>query len=250
MRSFFQTDQKSSKLDECKELSYDEKKESSDLIYVHSSEDVLKEAVNLLKKCSPESIKQLLQLIGEVSTESYPELVYKMQLLKALLQTTKLSGKSNEEVEVTHRKEQIECFEKIVNECLQKFQTLSAESLEGSQSCQQKCVEVLGLLMILDIGHFDRYIDIFIKAIENERAELHKSKSVGIMLKAIFDALRVHCYLKMSRLPNIDADDTDKLDSFNKKKLRLRQLLLRQFRDADYNVRLVSTEGFCRMLMS
>ena len=36
--------------------------------------------------------------------------------------------------------------------------------------------------MMLDVAKFDKYIDIFIKAIENERAELHKSKSIGIML--------------------------------------------------------------------
>ena len=47
---------------------------------------------------------------------------------------------------------------------------------------QLKSIEALGLLMMLDVAKFDKYIDIFIKAIENERAELHKSKSIGIML--------------------------------------------------------------------
>jgi len=54
--------------------------------------------------------------------------------------------------------------------------------------------------MMLDVSKFDKYIDVFIKAIENERAELHKSKSIGIMLEAIFDALRVHSYMKLQKL--------------------------------------------------
>jgi hypothetical protein len=69
--------------------------------------------------------------------------------------------------------------------------------------------------MILDIGKFDRYIDIFIKAIDNERNDSHKSKSVGTMLKSIFDALRVHSYLKVQKLPNVTEDQVDLLEKFN-----------------------------------
>jgi len=70
------------------------------------------------------------------------------------------------------------------------------------------------------------------------------------MLRVIFDALRVHSYMKLQKLPNTSEDQPDVQEKFNAKKLRLRQLLMKQFRDADFNVRLVSIEGFCRMLMS
>jgi hypothetical protein len=144
----------------------------------------------------------------------------------------------------------IETLDKLINECLLASQTLPGVNPEETQLTQFKCVEVLGLLMILDISKFDRYIEIFIKTIDNERSESHKSKSVGIILKTIFDALRVHSYMKLQRLPNVPEDQSDLQEKFNQKKLRLRQLLMRQFRDFDFNVRLISTEGFCRMLMS
>ena len=83
------------------------------------------------------------------------------------------------------------------------------------------------------------------KSIDEERPEPKKSSQVILMLKAIFDGLIVHSYmLKTSPL----GEKTTQED-FDKRKLRLRQLLLKQLRDADLNVRFIATEGFCRLLM-
>jgi hypothetical protein len=56
--------------------------------------------------------------------------------------------------------------------------------------------------MVIDLTKFDTYIDVFIKAIDNERAELHKSKQVATMLKTIFDGLIVHSYIKLQKIPS------------------------------------------------
>jgi len=54
------------------------------------------------------------------------------------------------------------------------------------------------------------------------------------MLRGLFDCVIVHSLF----LKNTDA-----------KTLKLRQLLMKQLRDADFHVRYLATEGFCRMLM-
>lgn len=100
--------------------------------------------------------------------------------------------------------------------------------------------------MVLDAAAFDRYLDTLLKSIEEERAEPRKSPQVTLMLKAVFDGLIVHSYmLKANPMPEWKTTQ----DEFDKRKLRLRQLLLKQLRDADLNIRFVATEGFCRLLM-
>ena len=54
------------------------------------------------------------------------------------------------------------------------------------------------------------------------------------MLRGLFDCVIVHSLF----LKNTDG-----------KTLKLRQLLMKQLRDADLHVRYLATEGFCRMLM-
>lgn len=80
--------------------------------------------------------------------------------------------------------------------------------------------------MVIDLIKFDTYIDVFIKAIDNERAELRKSKQVATMLKTIFDGLIVHSYIKLQKIPSIH-DNPQELEKFNQKKLRIRSLLLK-----------------------
>jgi hypothetical protein len=60
-------------------------------------------------------------------------------------------------------------FDKIVNRCL--LASRNSANPEDGWAMQLKSIEALGLLMMLDVTKFDKYIDILIKAIENERAE-------------------------------------------------------------------------------
>lgn len=217
--SFFTSvDQKSNRIDALKAFAIETKRESSELIFIDSPDDVLKEAVALLKKCADDSTDALFAFIDASTEESDRNTIYKLSLLKAIMQTTKLGTGSTEE-EITERKDLIARFDRIVNDCLKA----SREKVnpEEGWTMQLKSIESLGLLMMLDVAKFDKYIDIFIKAIDNERAELHKSKSLGIMLQAIFDALRVHSYMKLQRLPT-EPNEPDAQERFNQRKLRLR----------------------------
>lgn len=99
---------------------------------------------------------------------------------------------------------------------------------------------------MLDATKFDRYLDTLMKCIDDERPEPHKSVMVIHALKAIFDGLIVHSY--MLKTTPVEGGKTTQ-DEFERRKLRLRQLLLKQLRDADLNVRFIATEGFCRLLM-
>lgn len=60
------------------------------------------------------------------------------------------------------------------------------------------------------------------------------------MLKTLFDCAIVHS-LFVKKIKSDTTDDT--------KILRLRTLLMKQLRDADYNIKSLATEGFCRMLI-
>lgn len=106
-------------------------------------------------------------------------------------------------------------------------------------------IEILSLLMVLDAGRFDLYLEMLMKSIEEERPEPRKSQQVILMLKAIFDGLIVHSY--MLKASPVSEQTTQ--DAYDKKKLKLRQMLMKQLRDADLNVRFIATEGFCRLLM-
>ena len=99
--------------------------------------------------------------------------------------------------------------------------------------------------MVLDAAKFDRYLEMLMKSIDDERPEPKKSVQVIHALKAIFDGLIVHSYM----LKTSPVSPETSQDNFDKRKLRLRQLLLKQLRDADLNVRFIATEGFCRLLM-
>ena len=56
-------------------------------------------------------------------------------------------------------------------------------------------IEILSLLMVLDATSYDRYLDMLMKSIDEERPEPKKSVQVIHMLKAIFDGLIVHSYM-------------------------------------------------------
>jgi len=204
-KNFLGFQPESPKLDALKESLHDDKKEYSDLVFVDNTEDILREAVSMLKKCTEDSTKIVFALAEEIQSDTSDNLIYKLQLLKVILCTTKLSP-GTEDTELKERKDLLERLDKSINECLKASQILPLLNPEDSSAVQLKCVEVLGLLMILDVEKFDRYIDVFIKSIENERAEPHKSRSVGVMLKTIFDALRVNSYMKLERLPHMPED--------------------------------------------
>ena len=77
--------------------------------------------------------------------------------------------------------------------------------------------------MVLDSAKFDLYLEMLMKSIDDERPEPKKSLQVIQMLKAIFDGLVVHSYMLKS---NPVSEKTTQ-DEFEKRKLRLRQLLLK-----------------------
>lgn len=52
--------------------------------------------------------------------------------------------------------------------------------------------------MVLDAAQFDRYLDMLMRSIDEERPEPKKSLQVICMLKAIFDGLIVHSYMLKS----------------------------------------------------
>ena len=79
--------------------------------------------------------------------------------------------------------------------------------------------------MVLDACAYDRYLDSLLRSIDDERAEPRKSPQVTLMLKAVFDGLIVHSYMLKS-VPHPDWKTT-KPEDFDKRKLRLRQLLLK-----------------------
>lgn len=90
--------------------------------------------------------------------------------------------------------------------------------------------------MIACYEMFRNNLSMFMSQIEMERPEPKKSKAFGIMLKGLFDSVIVHSlFVRKNNTPEI--------------MLRLRQLLVLQLRDADFNVRYIATEGFARMLM-
>ena len=55
-------------------------------MYVNDVDDVLKEAVSLLKHCSTDYTENLINLIESQGMESKNELCHKQRLLKVLLQ--------------------------------------------------------------------------------------------------------------------------------------------------------------------
>ena len=55
--------------------------------------------------------------------------------------------------------------------------------------------------MVLDFKIFDKYLEMFIKSIEDERPEPKKSWQAILMLKSIYDGLIVHSYMLKSQLP-------------------------------------------------
>lgn len=79
-------------------------------------------------------------------------------------------------------------------------------------------LEILSLLMVLDAEKFDRYLEVLMKSIDDERPEPRKSVQVIHALKAIFDGLIVHSYMLKA---NPISKETSQ-DSFDKRKLRLR----------------------------
>lgn len=115
-------------------------------------------------------------------------------------------------------------------------QTLEEGSkLENSAEVKFKGIEALGLLMVLDVAKFDKYVDMFVKAIDEERPEPRKSKQVSLMLRSLFDGLVVHSYLLKSTLttnaqgtPSVVSGFSGGLDTeFQQRKLKVRQLLMR-----------------------
>jgi hypothetical protein len=115
-----------------------------------------------------------------------------------------------------------------------------------TQEIKFKGFECLGLLMIIDFAKYDKYLDLFMNGVERERSEQKKSKEVAFMLKALFDGVIVHSFFFKLAPPDPTGP---KADQFDQRKLKLRQLLLKQLRDVDFNVRYLATEGFSRMLM-
>ena len=71
------------------------KRESSELIFIESADEVLKEAVALLKKCA-DSIDEVFGIIDVCDGESDRDIIYKLTLLKAFMQTTKLGAGTTE----------------------------------------------------------------------------------------------------------------------------------------------------------
>lgn len=71
MNTFWQCAERTGKLDAIKMSSKEEKKENSDLIYVDKADEILKEAVSLLRKCSPESTELLLAEVQQITVENY-----------------------------------------------------------------------------------------------------------------------------------------------------------------------------------
>ena len=120
------------------------------------------------------------------------------------------------------------------------------KSISKTILLKRRTIELLCQLLVLDAVIYDRYLDMLMKSIDDERPEPKKSQQVIQMLKAIFDGLIVHSYMLKTSCP-VGSDVSQ--DDFDKRKLKLRQLLLKQLRDADLNVRYVAAEGFCRLLM-
>ena len=60
---------------------------------------------------------------------------------------------------------------------------------------------------------------------------------IYVAIKTLFDCLMVNSFM-------LEVDEENKVMRSD-----LRKLMMRQLRDMDYNVRYLSTEGFCKLLM-
>ena len=77
-KSFFSIQADSPKLDALKDCIREDKKERSELIYVDDPEDILKDAVSMLKKCTEDSTSLVYDIADKVPTENSGELIYKL----------------------------------------------------------------------------------------------------------------------------------------------------------------------------
>ncbi|CDW85365.1 at hook motif family protein [Stylonychia lemnae] len=118
-------------------------------------------------------------------------------------------------------------FQKIINTNLRN----------QNQIIKSLAVECLGLMMIQNKMLFEENVTQLIDYIQEEKQQKNKSIITQISLKCLFDGIMVHGFL---------------LESGNSKDIQrqeLRKILMRLLRDSDYNIRLLATEGFCRLLI-
>jgi hypothetical protein len=60
---------------------------------------------------------------------------------------------------------------------------------------------------------------------------------IYVAIKCLFDCILVNGFM-------LETDEENNIP-----RAELRRLLLRQLRDVDFNIRIVATEGFCKVLM-
>eukprot|EP00347_Sterkiella_histriomuscorum_P020384 403338008 len=98
-------------------------------------------------------------------------------------------------------------------------------------------IECLGLLMIHSKNYFEENLSILMDQIQKESELALKTSISHVSIKCIFDGVMVHGYL---------------LESGNNQDIQrqeLRKGLMRLLRDSDFTIRLLATEGFCRLLI-
>lgn len=66
------------------------KRGSNDLVFVERSEELLKEALVVFKKCDPAFQPRVLSLVEDLSLTDDAELIHRVRLLKALFVVSKL----------------------------------------------------------------------------------------------------------------------------------------------------------------
>jgi hypothetical protein len=108
-----------------------------------------------------------------------------------------------------------------------------------SQHIKVRCLalECLGLTTMSDKKVFEEKLGVFMDQIRGESTLKTKSDITVVCLKAILDGVMIHGFL----LESGNSQDLIRQD--------LRKLLMRLLRDSDYNVRLLATEGFCKLLI-
>lgn len=195
---------------------------SNEMLFCQSPVDVLKEVFLLLKQLPSLAAENgghlgvLLDLCRQIKDPSH-----KLQVLKAVLMTVKLGAVGLDQ--------QMSDINQMVKEALE---TATQDSIK------KLAIEVLALLMVSSPTIFTSNVDNFLRQIESETAEQSKSEIFAVMLQCLFDSSVVHS-LFVKKQPEETRDSLR----------QMRQLMLKQLRDSDANVRYLATEGFCRLLI-
>ena len=90
-KEFFEAGRQDSlKVDSMREFSQEMKRVANDLIFIEGGDELLKEAMIILKKSETNFQTKILLMVKELGTDNFDDLFQRVRLLKALMTVSKL----------------------------------------------------------------------------------------------------------------------------------------------------------------